>query len=212
VGQNDKAVALEKEVGPAPGGQPAGGAAGAMNAAVDLYNAKKYDEASKAFEQVLATEPNNRDALYGLANSYLGLKKWSKLDTVATRLVAIEPMNEETLRMLATAQRMTKKETKANKTAIQVLALPVTVSVKQFAPTATGATISGTATGREAQNAQGKPIAPKPVTLVFEFLDAKGAIITPQEVSVGALKAGESQPIEAKAEASGIVGWRYKVK
>jgi tetratricopeptide (TPR) repeat protein len=211
-GQNDKALALEKELGPGPAGQPAGGAASAMNAAVDLYNAKKYEEASKAFEQVLATEPNNRDALYGLANSYLGLKKWSKLDTVATRLVAIEPMNEETLRMLATAQRMTKKEAKANRTAMQVLSLPVTVSVKQFAPTATGASISGTATGREAQNAQGKPIAPKPVTLVFEFLDAKGAVLMPQEVSIGALKAGESQPIEAKAEANGIVGWRYKLK
>lgn len=211
-GQNDKALALEKEVGPGPGGQPAGGAAGAMNAAVNLYNAKKYDEASKAFEQVLATEPYNRDALYGLANSYLGLKKWGKLDTVATRLVAIEPMNEETLRMLATAQRMNKKEAQANKTALRVLSLPVTVSVKQFAPSPTSATISGTATGREAQNAQGKPVAPKPVTLVFEFLDAKGGVLTPQEVSIGALKAGESQSIEAKAEASGIAGWRYKQK
>lgn len=211
-GQNDKAQALEKEVGPGPAGQPGAGAASAMNTAVELYNAKKYGEAAKAFEQVLATEPYNRDALYGLANAYLGLKSWPKLDTTATRLVAIEPMNEEALRMLATAQRMTKKEAKANKTAIQVLSLPVTVAVKQFTPTATSASIAGTATGREAQNAQGKPIAATPVTLVFEFLDAKGAVIAPQEVAIGALKAGESQPIEAKAEGSGIVGWRYKRK
>ena len=77
-GQNDKAKAIEKEVGAAP---PAAGPAAAaapppdqMNAAMALYNEKKYAEAAAAFEKVLVTEPNNRDALYGLANAYVGLK------------------------------------------------------------------------------------------------------------------------------------------
>jgi tetratricopeptide (TPR) repeat protein len=213
-GQNDKALALEKEVGPGPTtpGQPATGAASAMNAAVEAYNAKKYDQASKAFEEVLAAEPYNRDAMYGLANAYLGLKNWPKLEAAASRLAAIEPMNDEVLRMLATGQRNAKKEVQANKTAVRVLSLPVTVVIKQFAPTPTNATITGTATGREVQNAQGKPVAPTPVTLIFEFLDAKGAVLGLQEVKIPALKAGESQPVEAKAEANGIVGWRYKRK
>jgi tetratricopeptide (TPR) repeat protein len=212
-GQTDKAVAIEKEVGPGEGTPtPASGSATAMNAAVEAYNAKKYDAAAKGFEQVLTTDPNNRDALYGLANSYLGLKSWPKLEATATRLAAIEPMNEEVLRMLATGQRNSKKEALANKTATRVLAMPVSVAIKQFAPTAKNATISGTATGREGQTAQGKPVVPTPVTLVFEFLDAKGAVLAPQEVQIPALKAGESQPIEAKAEADGIVGWRYKRK
>jgi len=213
-GQNDKALALEKEVGPGPttpGATPTGTAA-AMNTAVEAYNAKKYDVASKAFEEVLAAEPYNRDAMYGLANASLGLKNWPKLEAAATRLAAIEPMNDEVLRLLATGQRNTKKESQANKTAIQVLSLPVTVVIKQFAPTATNATIIGTATGREGQNAQGKPVPPTPVTLVFEFLDAKGTAVAPQEVAIPALKSGESQPIEVKAEANGIVGWRYKRK
>lgn len=213
-GQNDKALALEKEVGPGPAapGQPGAGAANAMNAAVEFYNAKKYDEASKAFEEVLTAEPYNRDALYGLANASLGLKNWPKLEAAATRLAAIEPMNDEVLRLLVTGQRGAKKEAQANKTAIRVLSLPVTVAVKQFAPTATSATITGTATGREVHTTQGKPVAPTPVTLVFEFLDAKGTVLAPQEVQIPALKTGESQPIEAKAEVDGIVGWRYKRK
>lgn len=213
-GQNDKAKAIEGEVGAAPAGagQPAaGGAAGPMNAAVTLYNEKKYGEAAAAFEQVLASEPYNRDALYGLANAYIGLKS-AKLADAAARLAAIEPLNDEIVRMLATGQRMAKKETLANRTAIRLISMPTTVKVTQFAPTAEGATLTGTASGREAETAQGKPVAAKPVALVFEFLDAKGAVLANQEIQVPAVKPGESHPIEVKAQAAGIAAWRYQQK
>jgi len=211
-GQTEKAVALEKEVGAAPAA-PAGPpsvAGGAMNEAISLYNGKKYQEAAAAFEKVVASEPYNRDALFGLANSYIGLKNGPKLAETAARLVEIEPMNDEIARMLATGQRMAKKESLANKTATQVLGMPLAVSITQFAPTASGASLTGTATGREAQTPQGKPIAAKPVTLIVEFIDIKGTVIANQEVQIPALKPGQSQPIEAKAEGAGITAWRYK--
>jgi tetratricopeptide (TPR) repeat protein len=182
-----------------------------MNAAVTLYNEKKYGEAAAAFEQVLASEPYNRDALYGLANAYIGLKS-AKLADAAARLAAIEPLNDEIVRMLATGQRMAKKETLANRTAIRLISMPTTVKVTQFAPTAEGATLTGTASGREAETAQGKPVAAKPVALVFEFLDAKGAVLANQEIQVPAVKPGESHPIEVKAQAAGIAAWRYQQK
>jgi tetratricopeptide (TPR) repeat protein len=213
-GQVDKAQAIEKEVGapPAAAGQPAaGGVASQMNAAITLYNEKKYAEAAVAFEQVLAEEPYNRDALYGLANAYVGLKS-PKLAGAAARLVAIEPLNDEAVRMLANGQRLAKKEALANKTAIQLLAMPTTVKVTQFAPVADGASITGTATGREGETAQGKPLVPTPIALVFEFLDPKGAVVANQEVQVPAVKAGESHPIEVKAQGAGIAAWRYKQK
>jgi tetratricopeptide (TPR) repeat protein len=214
-GQNDKAKAIEDEVGAAPAaaGQPSARnpAADKMSAAVMLYNEKKYAEAAAAFDQVLAVEPYNRDALYGLANAYVGLKS-PKLADAAARLVAIEPVNDEAVRLLANGQRMAKKETLANKTAIQLLGMPTTVKVTQFAPTADGATITGAATGREGETAQGKPLVAKPITLVFEFLDLKGAVVANQEVAIPALKAGESHPIEVKAEGQGIAAWRYKQK
>jgi tetratricopeptide (TPR) repeat protein len=213
-GQTDKAAAIEKEVGAAPAGagaSPASASAGAMNAAIALYNAKKYDSAATAFDKVLTTEPYNRDALYGLANSYIGLKS-PKLADVAARLVAIEPLNDEIVRMQANGLRMAKKEAQANKAAIQVLSMPVTIAVTQFAPTPAGASITGTATGREAQTAQGKPVAAAPITLIFEFLDAKGTVVANQEVPIPALKPGQAQPIEAKAQGAGIAAWRYKRK
>jgi len=214
-GQNDKAAALEKEVGvaaaPGAGAAPAAAAnVGAMNAAIALYNEKKYDQAAAAFEQIVAKEPYNRDALYGLANSYIGLKNGPKLAEAAGRLAEIEPYNDEIVRMLANGQRMAKKEAQANKTATRVLSMPVSVTVSQFAPTAEGATITGTATGREAQTAQGKPVTPTAMTLIFEFLDAKGTVVANQEVQIPALKVGASQPIQASAKGAGIVAWRYK--
>jgi tetratricopeptide (TPR) repeat protein len=214
-GQIDKAKVIEAEVGAAPAaaGQPAAAnpAAEQMSAAVTLYNEKKYAEAAAAFEKVLTTEPHNRDALYGLANAYVGLKS-PKLAGAAARLVAIEPVNEEAVRLLANGQRMAKKETLANKTAIQLLAMPTTVKVTQFAPVADGVSITATATGREGETAQGKPLVATPMALVFEFLDAKGTVVANQEVQIPALKAGESHPIEVKAQGQGITAWRYKKK
>ncbi|MGH7510446.1 MAG: tetratricopeptide repeat protein [Gemmatimonadales bacterium] len=211
-GKNEKAAALEKEVGAAPAGPPsAGGAASPMNTAIGLYNEKKYAEAAKVFEQVIASEPYNRDALYGLANAYIGLKS-PKLATTAAQLVAIEPLNDEIVRMLANGQRLAKKEAQSNKTALQLIAMPVTVKVTEFVPTAAGATISATATGRKAETAEGKPVAPKPLDLVFEFLDIKGNVVANQEVQVPAVKPGESHPIEVKAEGEGIAAWRYQQK
>jgi tetratricopeptide (TPR) repeat protein len=213
-GKLDKAKALEAQAGVGPAAaaaRPAGtGQGAAMNAAIALYNAKKYDSAATAFEQVVAAEPYNRDALYGLANSYIGLKKGPQLAQTAARLVAIEPLNDDVLRMLATGQRMAKKEASANKTAMQVIAMPVSIAVKEFAPAPDGASVKAIATGREAQNSRGKPIAPKPITVIFEFLDSKGTVVGNQEVQVPVLKTGETHPIEVKAQGTGISAWRYK--
>ena len=73
-----------------------------------------------------------------------------------------------------------------------------------------GASVKAVATGREAQNSRGKPIPPKPITVIFEFLDSKGTVVGNQEVQVPALKTGETHPIEAKVQATGIAAWRYK--
>ena len=209
-GQNDKAKVIEQEVGAAPEGAAAAAGAGAqMNAAITLYNEKKYGEASTAFEEVLTTQPYNRDALYGLANAYIGLKS-SKLADAAARLVAIEPLNDDAVRMLANGLRLAKKEAQANKTAIQLISTPTTVKVTQFAPASDAASITGTATGRQAETAQGKPVPPKPYALVFEFLDDKGAVLANQEFQVPALKPGESHPISVTAQGAGITAWRYK--
>ncbi len=215
-GQTEKAQALEKELVASGGAAGAeGGAAGTqdlMSAGVNLYNDKKFPEAASAFEKAAAAEPYNRDAVSNLSNTYLALKDGPKLLVAATKLIAIEPMSETALKLQGEGYKLSGKVNDAIKTAEQVLALPVDVKVSDFTTNAGGATLTGTATGRDAQTPSGKAIAPVAVTLVFEFLDAGGGVVTTQEAPVPALKTGSAQDIKLTAQGAGIKAWRYKKK
>jgi tetratricopeptide (TPR) repeat protein len=215
-GQADKAQALEQEIvaaGGSAGGAGAGaGSADLMNVGVNLYNDKKFAEAAEAFAKVSEAEPYNRDALFNLANTYLALKDGAKLLATAQRLVAIEPMNENSLKLVGEGHKQAAQVDEAVKVAEQVLALPVDIRVTDFGTGASAATLTATATGREAQTPAGKPIPAAPVTLAVEFLDAKGAVVAGQDVAVPALEAGKSQELKAAGQGAGIVAWRYKRK
>jgi tetratricopeptide (TPR) repeat protein len=218
-GQAAKAQALEQEIvaaggSAAPAGAPGAGAGTAdlMNVGVNLYNDKKYAEAAEAFGKVAQAEPYNRDALFNLTNTYFALKDGPKLLASAQRLAAMEPMNENTLKLVGEGYKQVKQVDDAVKVAEKVLALPVDVQVTDFGTTANNATLTATATGRQAQTAAGKPIKPTPVVLVVEFLDAKGTVVATQDVQVPALEAGKSQELKATAQGSGIAAWRYKQK
>jgi tetratricopeptide (TPR) repeat protein len=216
-GQTDKAQALEQQL-VASGGAATGGAAGGagaqdlMSVGVNLYNDKKYAEAAKAFEQVATTEPNNREALYNLTNTYFAMKDGPKLLASAQRLVAIEPLNETALKLLGEGYKQSSKVDDAVKTAEKVLALPVDLKVNDFAATPTGATFTATATGRAAQTGTGKAIAPAPVAITVEFLDAKGAVVASGDAQVPALQEGASHEIKVAGQGAGITAWRYKQK
>ena len=217
-GQADKAQALEQEIvaagGSAPGAAGGGGAGSAdlMNVGVNLYNDKKYAEAAEAFAKVSAAEPHNRDALFNLANTYLALKDGAKLLATAQRLSAIEPLSENSLKLVGEGYKQAGNVDEAVKTAEQVLALPVDVRITDFSNAAGGATLSGTATGREAQTAAGKPIPPAPIAITVEFLDAKGTPVGSQDLQIPALTAGQTHEIKATAQGAGIAAWRYKKK
>ncbi len=215
MGQTDKAQALEHELvaaGASPGAAGGAGAQDLMNVGVNLYNDKKYAEAAEAFSKVAEAEPYNRDALYSLANSYLALKDGPKLVAAADRLVALEPLNETALKLVGEGHKQSGKIDDAVKAAEKVLALPVDIKVTDFAPAPAGATLSATATGRAAQTAAGKAIAPAPFTLTVEFLDAKGGVVATQDAPVPALPADATHQIKASGQGNGITAWRYKRK
>jgi tetratricopeptide (TPR) repeat protein len=223
LGQADKARAIEQQVvaaggagaGAGAGAAEAGAAAGSadlMNIGVNLYNDKKYTEAAAAFEKAVAAEPYNRDALSNLSNTYLALKNGPKLLATAQRLLAIEPMNETALKLVGEGYKQSGKVDDAVKTAEKVLALPVDIKVNDFSPGGAGAALTATATGRQAQTPAGKPIPAAAQALVFEFLDAKGTVVSTQDAQVPALQTGASQELKLNAQGNGIAAWRYKTK
>ena len=215
MGKTEQAQALEKEV-VASGGAP-GAAAGAasqdlMSVGVNAYNDKKYADAAAAFEKLVAAEPYNRDALSNLSNTYLAMKNGPKLAEAASKLAAIEPLSETALKLQGEAYKQTGKVDQAVKTAEQVLALPADVKASDFAATGSGANLTLSATGREAQTPAGKPIAPAAVPIVVEFLNPAGGVVATQEAQIPQLAAGASQEVKVAGQGTGITAWRYKRK
>lgn len=215
-GMADSAAAIEKGlVSQAVTDAPGAGAlsAGAlMDLGVAAYREQKYEQAAEAFGKVLALEPNNRDALYNLANCYLGLKQWDRLEQVAVRLAGLEPMNEFANRLVVTAHQRQGHQNAALAAATKLAEMGTDIQVSAFSVTGGSATWRGTATGREAITASGAAKVPAAGTIVVEFLDARGNVVTAQDVAYAALAKGESAELTATGAGEGIRAWRYKAK
>jgi tetratricopeptide (TPR) repeat protein len=183
-----------------------------MSAGISLFQDKKYADAAAAFEKVVAAEPYNRDALSSLANTYLALKNGPKLLATAQRLVAIEPLSESALKLLGEGYKQSSKVDDAVKTAEQVLALPANVKALNFATAGDGASLTLTASGRPAQTAAGKPIAPTAMPITVEFINAGGQPVATQDAEIPAVANGASQEVKVSAQGANITAWRYKRK
>jgi tetratricopeptide (TPR) repeat protein len=215
-GKVDSAQAIESQLlssADAPGA-PGAGVSGvdAFDLGVKAFNDKNYEDAATAFQQSLKDDPRYRDALFNLANTYLQLNNADSLVAVGERLVALDPMNESSLRLLARGYQMKKNQEQTLKYVGLVSELLVNVEVTAVQLGANSATLTGSATGRAAKDLSEKPIAPAPLTLVFEFLDAQGGVVNTQEVAINQLAEGAKQDFTLNAQAPGITAWRYKKK
>lgn len=214
MGQVDSADAVLRN-------QPGGGAAMAgpdttsanyfINRGAAHYQANEHAKAAEDFEHALEREPTNRLALRNLAATYYTLKNAQKLADVAGRLVALEPLSESARRLQIQGYIWINDRAKLESLSDALDAMRIKLEDVKFQKTASGATLTGTATGRAARLPNG-PLAPAPVTLVFEFLDASGGVVTSVEQTVPALQPDLPAPVTVNASGSGIVDWRYKAK
>jgi tetratricopeptide (TPR) repeat protein len=213
-GQVDSADAVMRESGVAvgvSGGPDTVSAAYLINRGAARFQAKEHDKAAEDFERALLAEPNNRLALRNLAATYYTLKNGAKLADMAGRIVALEPLSESARRLQNQGYIWLNDRTQLEKLSDELDAMPVAVENVKFQPTANGASLSATATGRNAVR-NGAPVPPAPVTIVVEFLNAGGTQVTSAEVVIPVLMAGLPGPISANATGAGIVNWRYRLK
>ena len=217
-GHADSAQIIEKKLLAMPGGGAAAGEGGEVstvdifNLGVNAFQDSNYAEAAKAFKQVLEREPNNLDAEKNLAFSYVQMKDGAQLLPIAKRMYEREPLNETTVRLLANAYGMTGNSDEQVSLAEKLVQMPVAVTVQTFTPKATGASLAGEATGRAATNIAGKALAPRPVTVSFEFLDGAGTVVATKEVTLPGLATGKTEPISLDVEGEGIAAFRYHQK
>jgi tetratricopeptide (TPR) repeat protein len=182
----------------------------AMRTGVEHYNAKRWKEAAAAFREAVTAAPHSRDAIFALANAQLAMKDTDGLVRSAELLFGMDPMNEDVLGLLAAGYQRSRQPKRSAETATRLLGLGTSIAVERLAVESDGASLSGKATGRAAQTADGKPISAKPVRVLFEFLDQGGAVVDSQAVEIPALKAGETHTLSLRAAGKGIVGWRYR--
>ena len=160
--------------------------------------------ATGAFEAGLARSPGNRDGLFNVVNTYYRLQDTVKMLGAAQQLYGVDPMNRNTLRLLAAAwQLQGKTDSTLYYLQIADTGLAAEVTVTTFTIADQGAEAAGMVTSVREQ-----PIAA--MTLAFEFLDTKGAVVAAQTVEVPALDPGASHPLRIQASGSGIVAWRYR--
>ena len=210
-GQTEKARALDAQTGVSTAAGPSENTA--LKDVMTAFNAKDYPTALQKSEAALAGDPNNTTALTAAAFSAYQLKDGAQLVKYAEKLNSLEPANEDALKLLSNGYKLTKQVDKATGVGEKILSLPFHVSMTGLTLSATGANLSGVATGREALDAKTtKPLAPKAQTLVFEFTDKAGAAVATQEVAVPPLAKDQKHEFTLDAKGEGITGYRYKVK
>ena len=193
------------------GGPDTVSAAYLINRGAARFQANEHAKAAEDFERALLAEPTNRLALRNLAATYYTLKNGAKLAEIAGRIVAVEPLSETARRLQNQGYIWLNDRAQLEKLSDDLDAMPVALEDVKVTVTATGATLSGTAKGRSATR-NGAAIAPGPVTVVFELLDASGTPVTTTEVVIPALMAGLPSPVNASVSGQGIAGWRYRIK
>jgi tetratricopeptide (TPR) repeat protein len=211
-GMVDSATAIERTIPSQPGAGGTASDGNPFNRGIDAFNAKDFATAASAFNEYLATNPRAREALYNLASTYYAMNNADSLISVGERLVALDPLNDRNLRLLAGGYQLKKNQDQMIKYALLITELPVNVEVAGFQTGAAAATWAGSATGRGARNQSDQPIAPAPMTLVFEFLDESGSVVATQEMAIRALPEGEKQELSVVSQTPGIVAWRYRKK
>lgn len=211
VGRADQAAVIDREVLAAAQASGDMSTGDMMSMGITFFNDKKYAEAADAFRQVLVKEPWSRDALYNLANAYYALEQGPQLVDAAGKLLHQDPLSEDSRKLLAQGYRLTADTTRLIEAVTELLAMPTTVTITSFNGTATGATLGGTAAGKQAER-DGSEVAPAARILVVEFLDAEGTVITSAEVAIPALQPGVQFEWKAEGQGQAIVGWRYRVK
>ena len=172
----------------------------------DTESRNTYSLAAQAFEAVLAKNPYYRDALYNLANTYYQIRDTAKILPVTQRLIAVDPMNRTSNLFLAQAYQMRGKGDSAfYYLQVSDSILPVEVNVTELNLKEDTVAVGGLIT-----NFHQRPSPP--LTLAFEFLNAKGEVVGSRDYVVPAVDPEGNHTFRVEVQGPGVAAYRYRLK
>jgi tetratricopeptide (TPR) repeat protein len=179
----------------------------------DSTSPDDYLLAIKLFQNGLAKNPYFRDALFNLANAYFQVDSAQQMIGVLGRLLEVAPNDADNLRLKAGAwQRLGRSsqdkavEKMAQDSTLYYLEAwqqaPVAVKVS-WIPQRDGAALDVAAENRSD--------AAKTYAINFEFLDAKGAVVTTGTATLSDVASKSAKAVRIEGKGAGIVAYRYKM-
>lgn len=212
-GMADSAAKVEATMMAAAAGSEGGlTAAQLFDIGVAQFNQHDYANAANTFEKVVAVEPNNRDALFNLAQAYNGASNADKLLETALKLQSIDPLSYEVMQLVGQGYRAKHDQPNVLKAATALGGATVSVGISTFSVSATSATLVMKATGREGRDLNDRVIRGAPIPVVVEFLDKAGTVVATGETTVPVLAPAATQDLTVTANGAGITAWRYRRK
>ena len=212
-GMSDSASKVEQSMMGAAAGSEAGlTVAQLFDIGVAQFNQRDYAGAAGTFEKIIAAEPFNRDALFNLAQAYNGANNADKLLETALRLRAMDALSFEALQLVGAGYRGKNDRAKVLETATALGGATVDVRVTGFDITASGATMTMQATGRDGRDINDRAIRPAPIPIVVEFLTKDGTVVSTAEATIPALASAAQQTVTVTGTGANIGAWRYRRK
>jgi tetratricopeptide (TPR) repeat protein len=170
-------------------------------------------DAIKLFDAALTQNPYSRDAINNLAATYIQNNEFPKAFPLIDRLIAIDPSNPDNPLLYAFAYQGLYKGTKDKK--LQKIYTDslvyfndksenaiVKIGVSEFTRRPNETLLAGTIENR------GK--TPKTYTLIVEFLDKSGNVVSTETATVGPVAPKANQTFKIRSEKGGAYGYRYK--
>ena len=175
-----------------------------MDAGQRFLQGRFYATAVRIANVVLAGNPYHHDALVLLVGAAIKQPDATAAVDGARRLVAIEPMSQSSIRLAAQAWTASGRADSAKRYQVRAdSALSADVAVVSFASDSAGSSLGGSVTNL-------KQAPTKPMALMFEFLDTRGAVVGTQTANIASLPPGASTQFQVRLAGKAIAGWRYR--
>ncbi len=198
-GQPDSAQAIYNNLLESPGL----GLRTYMEIGVGLYNADVYDQAARAFQAASSISPQNRDAVYNLAQSLFEAEAWDDLIPVAQQLMDLDGNNPQSHLLLGYALARTDREQEAGAVLEASEALAFTIDSYQLQPrTGGGATVGAMLTNRTLEEGTA-------IEIRVHFSGEDGSEIGTVDVRVDAPPQEQARQVTAEIRSSEIVAGFY---